>query len=83
MRHRQSYTRLCARLKVVQAEHHIPDNILFHFSVPPPLYGETVHKLATASLLKSDSASWRRLSIEKLFGRDAASAQALDRQLSR
>jgi len=77
----EDYARLRERLKAVQAEHHIPDNVLFHFSVPPQLYGEIAHKLAAASLLKSDSGGWRRLIIEKPFGRDAASAQALDRQL--
>jgi len=77
----EDYAQLREHLKAVQAEHHIPDNVLFHFSVPPQLYGEIAHKLAAASLLKSDSGGWRRLIIEKPFGRDAASAQALDRQL--
>ncbi len=77
----EDYARLRERLKAVQAEHHIPDNVLFHFSVPPQLYGEIAHKLAAASLLKSDSGGWRRLIIEKPFGRDVASARALDRQL--
>jgi glucose-6-phosphate 1-dehydrogenase len=31
----EDYARLRERLKAVQAEHHIPDNVLFHFSVPP------------------------------------------------
>src|SRR5215813_7497871 len=77
----EDYVTLRERLKAVQAERHIPDNVLFHFSVPPQLYGEIAHKLAAASLLKSDSGGWRRLIIEKPFGRDAASARALDRQL--
>ena len=77
----EDYARLRERLKAVQAEHHIPDNVLFHFSVPPQLYGEIAHKLAAASLLESDSGGWRRLIIEKPFGRDVASARALDRQL--
>ena len=77
----EDYATLRARLKAVQAEHHIPDNVLFHFSVPPQLYGDIAHKLSAASLLKSDSGGWRRLIIEKPFGRDAASARALDGQL--
>ena len=31
----EDYARLRERLKAVQAEHHIPDNVLFHFSVTP------------------------------------------------
>ena len=77
----EDYARLRESLKAVQAEHHMPDNVLFHFSVPPQLYREIAHKLAAASLLESDSDGWRRLIIEKPFGRDVASARALDRQL--
>ena len=64
----------------VQRADHIPDNVLFHLSVPPPLYGEMVHKLGAAALLQSPG-GWRRIIIEKPFGHDAASARALDRQL--
>ena len=76
----QTYARLRERLNAVQAEHHMPDHVLFYLSVPPHLYGEIVRKLAAASLLQSQS-GWRRLLIEKPFGHDEASARALDRQL--
>ena len=64
----------------IQAERHIPDNILFHLSTPPSFYGEIAQKLADASLLHSDH-GWRRIIIEKPFGYDEASARAFDRQL--
>ena len=60
----------------IQAERHIPDNILFHLSTPPSFYGEIAQKLADASLLHSDH-GWRRIIIEKPFGYDEASARAL------
>ena len=63
----KDYVRLRERLKAVQAEHHIPDNVLFHFSVPPQLYGEIAHKLAAASLLKSDSGGWRTSHYRKVL----------------
>ncbi|MGE3539615.1 MAG: glucose-6-phosphate dehydrogenase [Candidatus Tectimicrobiota bacterium] len=74
------YAALQARLSEVQQAEHIPDNVLFHLSVPPHLYGEIVHKLGTAALLQSQG-GWRRIIIEKPFGYDTASARALDQQL--
>jgi glucose-6-phosphate dehydrogenase-like protein len=56
----EDYATLRQRLQAVQAAHQIPDNVLWHFSVPP-LYGDIAHKLAAAALLKSDSGGWRRL----------------------
>ncbi len=76
----EAYATLRAQITQVQQADHIPDNVLFHLSVPPHLYGEIVHKLGTASLLQSQG-GWRRIIIEKPFGHDAASARALDRQL--
>jgi glucose-6-phosphate 1-dehydrogenase len=57
----EDYATLRQRLQAVQAEHQIPDNVLWHFSVPPQLYGDIAHKLAAAALLKSDRGGWRRL----------------------
>src|SRR5215831_15143016 len=76
----EAYMTLHTRIKQVQVEDHIPDNILFHLSVPPHVYGEIVHKLAAAALLQSQS-GWRRIIIEKPFGQDAVSARALDREV--
>src|SRR5215470_11254832 len=36
----EAYMTLHMRIKQVQVEDHIPDNILFHLSVPPHVYGE-------------------------------------------
>ena len=76
----QTYAALREHLKAVQAEHHLPDTVLFHLSVPPQLYGDIAHQLAAASLLQSHN-GWRRLMIEKPFGHDDASARKLDQQL--
>jgi glucose-6-phosphate 1-dehydrogenase len=76
----EAYTTLRAQIAQAQKADHIPDNVLFHLSVPPHLYGEIIHKLGTASLLQSQG-GWRRIIIEKPFGYDEASARALDSQL--
>jgi len=74
------YAALREKVRKVQAEQRLPDNILYHFSTPPSLYGEIAEKLAAASLLARDH-GWRRVIIEKPFGYDETSARALDRQL--
>lgn len=76
----ETYALLRQRITQVQAELHLPDNILFHLSVPPSLYGPIAQRLAASSLLQSQH-GWRRIIIEKPFGYDEASARALDRQL--
>ena len=75
------YTALRERIGEVRAAPQLPDNILFHLSIPPSLYGDVVQKLATASLLKSADGGWRRVIIEKPFGHDEATARSLDDQL--
>jgi glucose-6-phosphate 1-dehydrogenase len=77
-----AYATLWEKITKIQAERHIPDNILFHLATPPSFYSEIAQKLADASLLHSDH-GWRRLIIEKPFGYDEASARALDRHLLR
>jgi glucose-6-phosphate 1-dehydrogenase len=76
----EDYAALRDRIKTLQAEQHIPDNVLFHLSTPPNFYGEIVQKLAAAALLDRQQ-GWRRIVIEKPFGHDEASARALDRAL--
>ena len=55
-------------------------NILFHLAVPPALFGTIAKRLGEAGLARDDD-GWRRLIVEKPFGRDRESAAALDREL--
>ena len=54
-----------------------PTNRLFYLSVAPQLY-ETATKTLGASGLASEENGWRRVVIEKPFGRDLNSARALN-----
>src|SRR6266511_3825979 len=49
-----AYATLWEKITKIQAERHIPDNILFHLATPPSFYSEIAQKLADASLLHSD-----------------------------
>jgi len=56
---------------------------LFHLALPPSLYSGVIRQLANAGLLSKnrdpDERPWVRVVIEKPFGHDGASAQALQR----
>ena len=53
-------------------------NRLFYLSIGPQLFGTTVKNLG-ASGLAGESGGWRRVVIEKPFGKDLESAQSLNR----
>ncbi|MDR3625559.1 MAG: glucose-6-phosphate dehydrogenase, partial [Ignavibacteriaceae bacterium] len=72
-----SYTRLYKKIKELQDELDIPDNILFHLATPPQEYSTIIDRLGKASLSVSEK-GWRRIIIEKPFGRDEQSARKLD-----
>lgn len=72
--------RLATRLEGVMEVAGVPDNIFFHLSAPPNFFGPIVHQLGASGLTRSEN-GWRRLVIEKPFGRDRHSAIALDRDV--
>jgi len=57
---------------------------LFYFSTPPAVFGEILKMLESKKLMEEDydGIPWRRVVIEKPFGRDLASAKELERLLS-
>ncbi len=62
-----------------------PGNCLFYTAVSPSFFGEIVKQLAAAGLTKEADGHWRRVIIEKPFGHDLESANALnqrDRRMS-
>lgn len=57
-------------------------HLLFYLAVPPQAYADLVATLAAVGLT-SDEAGWRRVIVEKPFGRDLASAHALNDAIHR
>ena len=55
-------------------------NAIFYLATAPHFFGDIAEKLAKAGLLKQDK-GFRRLAIEKPFGRDLASAEALNKRI--
>ena len=57
-----------------------PANRLFYLSIAPALYETAVESLSACGIAREED-GWRRVIIEKPFGRDLASAQALNRKV--
>ena len=75
------YAALRARIERLEAEHGLPGNRAFYIALPPGAFPATVAGLGEAGL--SRSAGWTRIVIEKPFGRDLASARALNELVHR
>jgi glucose-6-phosphate 1-dehydrogenase len=57
------------------------ENTLFYLAISDHLFGMVIEHLAQAKLTQQSDKSWRRIIIEKPFGHDLASAQALNAQI--
>jgi glucose-6-phosphate 1-dehydrogenase len=73
------------RRLAMQIEADSSGNALFYLAVGPEYFGTIADRLGEAGLgsLPADSAHWRRLVVEKPYGRDGASARALTENLQR
>ena len=58
-----------------------PSSLLFYLATPPSLFEPIVARLGAAGLAQESSGSWRRVIIEKPFGRDLDSARDLNRNI--
>jgi len=78
----EAFRRLKTRLEEMDNEHQLGGNRLFYLATPPEVYPRVVKQLGDAGLARPKSEkSWTRVIIEKPFGRDGATAQALNREV--
>ena len=78
-----AYMSLAKRLDVLDEKFKIEGRRIFYLAIPPTLYETTARMLGQASLSREDAerGTWSRIVVEKPFGRDLASAKALNRRL--
>jgi glucose-6-phosphate 1-dehydrogenase len=76
-----TFKKLKQTLDKVDASNHTGSNFLFYLAVPAASFGPIVEQLGAAGLTNQKGSSWRRIIVEKPFGRDLDSAKALNRQL--
>jgi glucose-6-phosphate 1-dehydrogenase len=80
---RGCYRRIAARLSVIDHERNTGGNALFYLSTQPSHYTSVVNGLGGADLNREQNGSWRRIVIEKPFGRSLETARDLNDQLHR
>ena len=78
-----AYARLRAHFEQVDRQNGTNGNRVFYLATPPSFYAEIVRQLGAAGLVtdRADGQGWTRIIVEKPFGRDLASAQALNREI--
>ncbi len=72
------YERLREFLAQVDSHHRTRGNYLFYLATNPTLFCEVVQQLGIVGLTRQDQCQWRRVVVEKPFGRDLESARALN-----
>ena len=78
----QDYGKLVPRLDNLHDKYKTCGNTLYYMSTPPSLYGVIPECLA-AHGLNTEEYGWKRIIVEKPFGYDEKTAQALDIQIHR
>jgi len=82
-RRRETYeelTRVCARL---DEERGTGGNYLFYLATPPEFFCEIGERLGASGLASEDGGGFRRVIVEKPFGRDLESARKLNERIRR
>ena len=76
-----AYQALRERLDALDAERGTAGNRLFYIATPPEVFTAIVQHLGAAGLSQEGEGHWSRVVIEKPFGHDLESAQALNREM--
>ncbi|WP_132144692.1 glucose-6-phosphate dehydrogenase [Luteibacter rhizovicinus] len=79
-----TFSSLAEKLKIIERRRGTEGNVLFYLATPERFFGDIVEKLKEAGLTgDSEGGFWRRVIIEKPFGHDLASAQALNERIGK
>jgi len=76
-----SYQKLKSKLGETDGKNGSSGNYVFYLAIADRFFGTTVEHLGQSGLAAENNGNWRRIVIEKPFGHDLASAQALDKQI--
>ncbi|OKH43741.1 glucose-6-phosphate dehydrogenase [Calothrix sp. HK-06] len=75
------YTQLQTLLTQIDQDYHMPGNYLYYLATAPTLFCGIISQLGSAKLTQETDTSWRRVIIEKPFGRDLESARTLNNNI--
>ncbi len=77
-----TYAQLQELLAQLDQAHGTQGNYLYYLATSPDFFGPIVQQLSKASLVQEADGHWRRVIVEKPFGHDLDSAQALNQTLA-
>ena len=77
----ETYSRLAKLLSDQRERQNGMANVLFYLAVADRFFGPVIEQLGRAGLARQSENAWRRVIVEKPFGHDFASAEALNAQI--
>jgi len=78
-----AYGRLKGLLADIEEQRGTGGNCLYYLATAPDFFREIIDQLGAAGLAREEAGNWSRVVIEKPFGRDLDSAEALNRDIWR
>ena len=76
-----TYQKLQTALTSVDEAHGAHGNYFFYLATAPDYFGDIVTQLGALGLAREEAGHWRRVIVEKPFGRDLDSAKLLNKQI--
>ncbi|PYX85210.1 MAG: glucose-6-phosphate dehydrogenase [Acidobacteria bacterium] len=76
-----AFNTLSNRLGELDVSYHTQGNYLFYLATASKFFAPIVQQLGRLGLSRQENGAWRRVVIEKPFGHDLESAQALNREI--
>ena len=77
-----AYDRLRSLMDELSGSHGTEGNCLYYLAVGPAFFSKAIEQLGRARLVAQEQGRWRRVIVEKPFGRDLPSSVALNREIS-
>jgi len=78
---RQTFQQIKDLLQKLDTDYATRGNYFYYLAIAPTFFGPVVEQLSSAGLMTETNHNWRRVIVEKPFGRDLDSARALNKQL--
>lgn len=77
-----TFAHLNNKIKEAQKTWSLGENVLYYLAVAPSFFAKVIEQLAKAGMTTETEHYWKRVIIEKPFGRDLASARELNKNIT-
>jgi len=78
-----TYQRLGSLLEEVNKRHGTKGNYFYYLAIAPQLFSPVIQQLGATGLTREENGGWRRVIVEKPFGRDLESARDLNSEIQK